>query len=186
MSTDRMPAIPSVDKTAVQQAACDAFQESRGTAVFGPFVPLLRSPELMLRLQKVGEYCRYHNSLGLMLSEFVILLVARRHSQAVEWAIHAPIAETAGVDQRIIEAIAEGQRPATMSRDQALIFDALCELWSHDGWSDATYRAVIWRFGEQGAIDLVATASYYALLANVMNVTKTAAPAGPTLPALRR
>jgi hypothetical protein len=86
----------------------------------------------------------------------------------------------------IIEAIAEGQRPATMSPDQALIFDALGEVWSHDGWSDATYRTVIWRFGEQGAIDLVATASYYALLANVMNVTKTAVPAGPTLPALRR
>ena len=68
-----------------------------------------------------------------------------------------------------------------MSGDEALIHDALVELWAHDGWSDPTYAAVKARFGEEALIDLVVTASYYALLANVMNVARTAAPAGPRL-----
>ncbi len=178
-----MPPLPTEQLSPAQDEASATFKASRGTAVFGPFVPLLRSPELMLRVQKVGEYCRFHNALGLKLSEFIILLVARRHNQPVEWAIHAPIAEASGVTAQTIAAIARGQRPATLDIDEALIFDALTELWTHDRWSDATYEAVRGQFGEQGLIDLVTTASYYALLANVMNVARTTSPPGPALPA---
>lgn len=184
MSTDRLPPIPPLSLTAEQAAASEAFRASRGTAVFGPFVPLLRSPEMMLRVQKLGEQCRYHNRLGLKLSEFIILMVARRQSQPVEWAIHAPIAEQAGVRAETILALAEGRRPGTMDADEALIHDALSEMWIHDQWSDATWGAVTGRFGADGAIDLVVTAGYYALLANVMNVARTAAPPGPQLPKL--
>ncbi len=109
--SDRLPPIPPADQTPAQREASAAFEASRGTPVFGPFAPLLRSPELMLRVQKVGEYCRYQNSLGLRLSEFIILLVARRHDQALEWAIHAPIAAKAGVPQAVIDQIAQGRRP---------------------------------------------------------------------------
>jgi 4-carboxymuconolactone decarboxylase len=183
--TDRLPSIPPAALTPEQTKASAAFKASRGVEVFGPFTPLLRSPELMLRVQKVGEYCRYENSLGLRLSEFIILLVARRHDQPLEWAIHAPIAARAGVPQPVIDMIAEGRRPDGMSAQEALIHDALTELWAHDAWSDATHTAVVAAFGEQGMIDLVVTASYYALLANVMNVARTAAPEGPVLPRLR-
>jgi 4-carboxymuconolactone decarboxylase len=180
-----MPPVSAADLTDAQRAASAAFQASRGVQVFGPFTPLLRSPELMLRVQKVGEYCRYENSLGLRLSEFIILLVARRHDQPLEWAIHAPIAAKAGVPQAVIDQIAEGRRPDGMSPEEALIHDALAEMWAHDAWCDATYGAVKVAFGEQGVIDLVVTASYYTLLANVMNVARTAAPEGPILPVLQ-
>lgn len=152
--------------------------------MFGPFVPLLRSPEMMLRVQKLGEQCRYHNRLELKLSEFIILMVARRHNQPVEWAIHAPIAEQAGVSPASIAALAEGRRPGAPDADEALVHDALSEMWAHDHWSDATWAAVTERFGEDGLIDMVVTASYYGLLANVMNVARTATPPGPALPKL--
>ncbi len=183
-SHDRLPPIPMENQSDAQVVAAETFKAQRGVAVFGPFVPLLRSPELMLRVQAVGDYCRYHNALGLKLSEFIILLVARRHNQPLEWAIHAPIAEKAGVSASVIEAVAQGRRPATLDADEALIHDALLELWAHDRWSDVTFKAVAGRFGEQGVIDLVTTASYYALLANVMNVARTQVPDGPVLPAL--
>lgn len=184
MTIDRLPPIDPADLTEDQIAAAEAFKSSRGTAVFGPFVPLLRSPETMLRVQRLGEQCRYHNSLGLRLSEFVILMVARRHGQPVEWAIHAPIAEKAGVAPGTIAALADGRRPTAMAADEALVHDALCEMWAHDNWSDATWEAIRQRFGEDGIIDLVVTAGYYALLANVMNVARTASPPGPRLPRL--
>jgi 4-carboxymuconolactone decarboxylase len=184
MTHDRLPPIPAADLTDAQIDASAAFTASRGTAVFGPFVPLLRSPEMMLRVQKLGEQCRYHNRLGLKLSEFIILMVARRHNQPVEWAIHAPIAEAAGVLGETIAGLAEGRRPGTLDADEALVHDALSEMWSHDQWSDATFAAVRNRFGEDGLVDLLVTAGYYALLANVMNVARTATPAGPELPKL--
>ncbi|MGL5136408.1 MAG: carboxymuconolactone decarboxylase family protein [Beijerinckiaceae bacterium] len=144
--------------------------------MFGPFIPLLRSPELMLRFQQVGIHCRYHSAIGLRLTEFTILMVARRHHQSVEWAIHAPIAEDAGVAPQTISALSSGRRPATMTEDETLVFDAINELWSHRGWSDPTYAAMTARFGETGVVDLIGTIGYYATIAMVMNVARTEAP----------
>ena len=41
-------------------------------AVYGPFVPLLRSPELMEYAQRMGEYLRYRCSLSGRLSELAL------------------------------------------------------------------------------------------------------------------
>jgi 4-carboxymuconolactone decarboxylase len=154
--------------------------------VFGPFVPLLRSPELMLRCQQVGIHCRYNSAMGLRLTEFAILMVARRWSQNVEWAIHAPIAADAGVGSETIAALLEGRRPDMMAEDEAVVFDAVCDLWDSGGWSDSTYAAMTSRFGEAGVIDLIGTVGYYALLAQVMNVARTDAPGGYVMPPLPR
>jgi 4-carboxymuconolactone decarboxylase len=182
--SDRMPPIAPQQMTPEQTEAAHAFALSRGKPVFGPFVPLLRSPELMLRLQSVGEHCRYHNAIGLRLSEFVILLVARRLNQSVEWAIHAPIAAEVGVSADTIRAVLEGRRPVEMSVDEALVYDAVHELWLSGGWSDITYGGVLARFGEPGVVDLVGTVGYYSTLAMVMNVARTEAPGGYQMPRL--
>jgi hypothetical protein len=57
--TDRMPPIPRERMTEAQRAAADELIAGPRKGVKGPFVPLLRSPELMARLQKVGEYLRF-------------------------------------------------------------------------------------------------------------------------------
>ena len=46
---DRMPRIPPDKMTDAQKKAAEAFAEGRGYAIRGPFVPLIRSPEVMLR-----------------------------------------------------------------------------------------------------------------------------------------
>jgi 4-carboxymuconolactone decarboxylase len=94
---DRMPPLADDAMTPAQKAAAEQFRALRGVDLDGPFVPLLRSPGLLQVLHQVGLHCRYNNALGLRLSEFIILNVARRYDQSVEWAIHAPIAEKAGV-----------------------------------------------------------------------------------------
>src|SRR5215468_372972 len=44
----------------------------------GPNAALLRSPELMQRNQKVGEYLRFGSSVPARLNEFAILITARQ------------------------------------------------------------------------------------------------------------
>ena len=56
---DRMPPIPADKLTPEQKKASDDFAAERKTPVFGPFVPLLRSPEVMLRAKAMGDYLRY-------------------------------------------------------------------------------------------------------------------------------
>ena len=46
---DRMPPIPDNRMTAEQKKAVDEFKAARNADISGPFVPLLRSPEVMNR-----------------------------------------------------------------------------------------------------------------------------------------
>ena len=174
---DRMPAIPDAQMTAEQKKVMDEIAAGPRGRIGGPFIPLMRSPELMNRIQKVGEYLRFQNTVGLRNSEFAVLIVARHFSQPVEWAIHRPIAEREGVLPATCDAIAEGRRPDGMNDDETLIYNVLEELHTNRSLSDVTYQQLLTRFGEKGVIDLVAHYGYYSLLAMTMNVARTAVPA---------
>lgn len=174
---DRMPPIPLNKMTPAQRKAAEAIINGPRGALYGPFIPLLRSPELMNTAQAMGEYLRYHSAIGERLSELVILIVARRWTQQVEWAIHEPIARQAGVAPNVVAAIAAGRRPSPMAADEELVYDFCGELIANQSVSDAMYARAVARFGEQGVIDLVGVVGYYTLLAMVMNTARTAPPA---------
>ena len=81
-----MPPIPAGRLTDAQKKAIEEFKAARSTGdISGPFVPLLRSPEVMSRARAMGDYLRFKSSLPPRLSEFVILLTARRWTQQYEW-----------------------------------------------------------------------------------------------------
>ena len=69
---DRLPPIPQEHLTPAQQRSLEEFAKIRGTAPFGPFIPLMRSPEVMVRVSALGDQLRYKSSLSPRLSEFII------------------------------------------------------------------------------------------------------------------
>src|SRR5580700_7090430 len=170
---DRMPPIPKDKMTDAQKKAADELVAGPRGVVAGPFVPLLRSPELMSRLQKTGEYLRFQNSIGQKLTEFVILMTARQWTQQYEYSAHAPLAIKAGVKPEIVTAIAEGRRPTAMATDEEVVYDFCSELRQNQSVTDATYARAISAFGEQGVIDMSALVGYYTTLAIIMNVART-------------
>ncbi|HQW37178.1 MAG TPA: carboxymuconolactone decarboxylase family protein [Usitatibacteraceae bacterium] len=178
MGPDRLPPLPDGSLSLAQQRAATELATGPRGAVFGPFVPLLRSPDLLSPLQKAGEYLRYKSAFPPRLSEFAILIVARRWNQQYEWHVHQPIAERSGVPAGHIRAVAEGRRPDDMAPDQAVVHDFLHELQSNLGVSDTTYGRAVELFGERGVIDLCGICGYYTTLAMVMNVARTALPDG--------
>jgi 4-carboxymuconolactone decarboxylase len=184
MAQDRMPPIPAEKQTAEQKKAAEAFKANRKQDVFGPFVPLFRSPEVMLRAMALGDYLRYRTVLPPKLNEFIILLTSRQWSQQYEWYVHHPIALKEGLSAEIAAAIADGRRPAGMSADEELVYDFCTELLKNQSVSDATYARSIARFGEQGTIDMVGVAAYYTFQSMVLNTARTPLPAGtaPGLP----
>jgi 4-carboxymuconolactone decarboxylase len=186
LAQDRMPEIPADKQTEAQKKASEDFLAARKVPVFGPFVPLLRSPQLMLAASNMGLYLRYNSVIPLKLSEFTILLTAREWSQQLEWQIHEPIALKAGLDPAVVQAVKEGRRPDAMGEDETLVYAFSTELHRNKAVSDVTYDRVVKRFGEQGAIDLAGINGYYTLLAMSLNMARTALPAGakPPLPDL--
>ena len=171
---DRMPPIPESQMTAAQQAAFEEFKRARQrTEITGPFVPLLRSPEMLSRARNVGDYVRFNSVLPPRLSEMVILMTARHWTQNYEWAAHAPIAEREGLSPDVIAAIADGRRPASMADDEAVLYDFCTELFHTQGVSDATYARMLSEFNEIGVIDTIGIMGYYSMLAMVMNTART-------------
>lgn len=177
---DRMPPIPLERMTPEQRRVAEAIIQGPRGGLYGPFIPLLRSPELMDAAQHMGAYLRYHSAIGDKLSELVILLVSRRWTQQVEWAIHEPIALQAGIAPEVVTALADGRRPPGMTEDEELVYDFSTELEATRSVSDETYRRAVARFGEQGVIDLVGVAGYYTLLAMILNTARTAVGTGET------
>lgn len=173
---DRMPPIPADRLTDAQKKAAEAFAEGRGYAIRGPFVPLIRSPEVMLRAKAMGDHLRFKSTLGPRLNEMVILITAREWSQQYEWQAHHPIALKEGLRREIADAIADGRRPAGMAEDEEAAYDMATEILRMKRVSDATYRRAVARFGEEGVIDLLGVTGYYTFLAIVMNATRTALP----------
>jgi 4-carboxymuconolactone decarboxylase len=164
----------------IQRAAADELVAGPRKGVKGPFIALLRSPELMARLQKVGEYLRFNSAVPPRLSEFATLVVSRAWTQQFEWFTHVPLALKAGTAQQTIDALREGRRPATMSDDEALVHDFITELHANRGVSETTYRAAVEKLGEQGVVDLVAIAGYFTLISMVLNVAHIPEEPGST------
>jgi 4-carboxymuconolactone decarboxylase len=178
---DRLPPIPADKMTDAQKQAAAQFKANRGQDVFGPFVPLLRSPEVMLRTMALGDYLRYKTVLGIQLNEFVILITARHFTQHYEWSVHYPVAAQAGLHADLAKAIAEGRRPLEMSPDQEIAYDFTTELLQNHSVSDPTYARAIARFGEQGTIEMVGVAGYYTYQSMVLNTARTPVTVPPAV-----
>jgi 4-carboxymuconolactone decarboxylase len=174
--SDRLPPIPPENWTDAQQRFAREIIEGPRGALISPFIPLLRSPELMSHAQRMGEYLRYRSALGLRLSELAILIVARHWSQDVEWAIHEPIARREGISAETVEAISLRRKPLNLPEDEAVVYEFCLQLNESKKVEDCTWNQAVHMFGEQGAVDLVGINGYYTLLAMVMNAAQTPPP----------
>lgn len=182
---DRMPPIAADKLTEAQKRAAETFAEGRGYQIRGPFVPLIRSPEVMLRAKAISDYLRFKNTLDQRLVEMLILITAREWTQQYVWNSHYPQALKAGLKREIADAIGDGRRPTGMAEDEETAYDLAVEILRLKRVSDASYGRAVDRFGEQGVIDLLGVVGYYNFLAIVMNTTRTALPANAK-EALRR
>ena len=181
-NVERMRPLDAAIMSAAQRAAAAELAAGPRGGVKGPFIALLRSPDLMQRLQKVGEYLRFGSSLAPRISEFVILAVSRQWTQQFEWAVHASLAMKAGVSADTVAALAQARRPATMAADEAVAYELYAELLATQGVSDASYRQALEHFGEQGVVEMLALIGYFITVSMIMNVAHTPAPPGDVPP----
>ena len=185
---DRLPPIPAEKMTPEQRKAAEEFRAARNADVSGPFMPLLRSPEVMNRARAMGDYLRFKSVFPPRLSEFAILITARQWTQNYEWDAHYQLALKGGLREDIARAVAEGRRPERMAEDEEILYNFCTELHQNKSVSDATYARMLKAFGEQGIIDAIGISGYYTLLAMALNTARTPVPGGrpPALAAFPR
>lgn len=144
----------------------------------GPFNVLLRSPEMGDLAQKLGEYARFRPAVPPKLRELAIIVTARHWTAQYEWYAHRRAAAQAGLAEGIITAIASRKRPTGMQADEEAVYNYSTELLENKHVSDATFKAVVDRFGEKGVVDITGVMGYYQLVSMLLNVDRYPLPSG--------
>jgi 4-carboxymuconolactone decarboxylase len=136
--------------------------------------------------QKLGAQLRFHTSIPNRLNEMAILMTARFWTSQYEWASHRRNALKAGLNPAVIDAIAAGKRPDSMKPDEEAIYNFSSELLNTRQVSDASFKGVVDKFGERGAVDLTGVMGYYCIVSMMLNIDRYPLPEGdkPELKAL--
>ena len=165
----RLTPVSDLKLNAEQQAILDKIAAARGGNLNGPFHAWIRNPEFADLAQALGKYCRYDSSLSLRQSELLIVVTAAFwHSQA-EWAIHAPIAESAGVCPRALEKIRTGITPNFRQDDERLLHIVAKTLLEQKQLPDDVYAEALAYFGEHYLVDIFGIVGYYSMVALTLN-----------------
>jgi 4-carboxymuconolactone decarboxylase len=180
-----MPRLAPLDLqklTPEQKKVADAIIAGPRGGLRGPFEPWLRSPVLADRAQKLGEYCRFHNSLPNDLSELAICLIGRHFKAQFEFYAHAALARKAGLSAEIIEAIRTRRTPPFAREEERIVYDFVTEYLATNRVARPNYERALKTFGEQGVVDLVGVCGYYMLVSMTLNVFEMPLPPGEPEP----
>ena len=177
-----MPPVPEDQLADTQRQAIERVVSGPRGELAGNWVPLLRSPALMTRLQLLGEYLRFESLLDDDLVELAVLVVARRWNNQFEWWFHHPIALEKGLPEQAVDDIGHDRRPSAGRREVLVLWDLLDELSRTGRVADSTYDAARALLGEPELVEAVGVMGYYTTLAMTMNLAQTPAPPGPRLP----
>lgn len=183
-AVERLPMPPTASLDEAQRTAAQALIDGPRKGVYGPFVPLLRSPVLLDRVAILGEYLRYRSVLDARIRELATCAAARHVSNQFEWVMHAPLAVKAGVSPEAMEALRQGARPRDLAPDEEDALNFAQELLVRHGVSDPTYQSALARWGERGVVELTTLLGYFAMVSWLMNVARTPAQSGATGPGI--
>ena len=178
----RLPGFDTSAATPQQRAVLEAILSGPRGNLDGPFLGWIHSPELAAHAQELGAFCRYRTGLPLKLSELAILVTAVHWRSQAEWFIHHPIALEAGLDPLLAEQLRSGAAPDFIDADERLVWRFATELYDTRRVSDATYDAMVRRFGLEVVVNCSALLGYYALVAITLNVFNMRADGQQQLP----
>ena len=175
---ERLPLPPMAEMNDAQRTAAQALIDGPRKAVYGPFVPLMRTPALLDPVAALGEALRFGGSLDPRVRELVTAAAAAHVGNQFEWVMHQPLAVAAGVSADALEAIRLGRRPTGLAADEQVAIDVATELMQRHSVSQPTWAQACATFGEPGVVELTTLVGYFVMVSWVMNAAHT--PSRPT------
>jgi 4-carboxymuconolactone decarboxylase len=184
LQSPRLQKLEENNLTADQRALAQSIASGpRGQfKMSGPFAIYLHSPTFGELAQKLGGHLRFKTRVPPRLSEFAILCTAQHWKAQYEWAMHAPMAEKAGVKPETIRDIQAGRAPKKAPRDEMALYAFIKELYSSRRVGAANYNRVKKLLGDAGVVDLVGILGYYAMVSMTLNTFKAPLPQGMKAP----
>lgn len=180
----RLDPIPADKLTPEQERIRQMISKQRQAPVRGPFAILLRAPEIAEPFANFVDLSLDETKarIPLRLKELVIITVARVYSSDYEWFIHAPRAESFGIDPAVVDDIRHHREPKFERDDEKIVYDVAKELAETRRLSDATYKRAFEHFGEEAMVELATLVGFYHTVSIVLNTFEVEAPEGDPHP----
>lgn len=178
----RIPDLPPEALSDAQRAVREEIVSGPHGHIVGPYPAWLQSPELARRARGLSEFIRFQSSLPKRLLEIAILVTGRHWSAEFEFFAHARLARAAGVEESIVQAIAERRRPELADARDAAVYDVCSDLFETHRLADATYARAVEALGLPAVVELVATIGYYSMVSLTLNAFQVGLPPGEASP----
>lgn len=175
---ERLPLPASDAMTARQRDVAEGLIKGPRQGIYGPFIPLMRQPDLLERVAQLGEALRFGGQLPADIRELVICLVASQVGNQFEWVMHVPLAVAAGIPATALEAVRNKRAPEGLNEAQQAACDFCVDLLSRHEVGDPVYQRAVASLGEDAVVELSTLIGYFAMVSWVMNVART--PSRPT------
>lgn len=133
---------------------------------------------------RFGTSILTEQTLSAKLRELAILRVARLSRAEYEWVQHVPIALDVGATQTQVDALeADNLAASCFDTEERAVLEYTTDMVKNVGTSDASHAAVAAFLSEREIIELVIAASFYMLVARVMECSQIDLdpPVGPSI-----
>jgi 4-carboxymuconolactone decarboxylase len=177
--------LPPLDRAGLSPEGQRVYDVIRGDApaipLSGPAPISMYSPGVAEPMHRLNQYLR-KTVVGPRHFELAALTTAREFDQAYEWTGHEPAGRRAGLEPAVIDVV-KFKRPTTglQEKDATVIELGRALLREHKVSPELWGRAVA-LFGQQGAVEIVATVGDYALAAVMLTAADQQLP--PERPSL--
>jgi 4-carboxymuconolactone decarboxylase len=173
----RYPALTLDEMTPRQREVFKRIDEDRALGVCGPYVALMYSPEVAVRVQALGEHLRVGMRVPERLRVLAMLVSAgRRPSVELKSYIYLAEVRRSGLGDEKIAALIAGRRPAEMADDEDMVYEYCFELLDTGRVRNTTYERVANHFNREICMELVVICGFTNYLAMVINITKSPFP----------
>lgn len=177
----RLPLLPTTELSADQRPLYDDMRKGI-EANFKGFIAMNESGQLIgpwnlwLRFPKFGgpvwelvKALSTAPTLPRPVREVAILVTGAHFRSAYEIYAHVLVAELRQISDEKIATIIAGQRPADLTREEAVAYDVASALVSGGVLPALTYRQAVDAFGEQGAAEFIYLVGLYCLVSITLN-----------------
>ncbi len=141
----------------------------RDGALIGPFNGWLHFPQFGSPAWALNKALWEHGVLPGGIHQLVILVTAAKFGARYEISGHEYFARRAGLSDDKIATVAAGERPADLSDDERVSYDMAAALNRGGVLPETTYQAVVQRFEEQGAAEIVFLVGCFSMVAVTLN-----------------
>ena len=193
INMDSLARLPQVSRQGLDIIGREAFDTyvSPGTGyetgLRGPIGMWMHSPVLAEAMFDVRQRVRYETEKDQRLTELIIISTAREINNQYEYSAHEPLAQSAGLEQGIID-IVRFRRPLQnlpptdgFGEIEHTLIQFTRELISEEKVSSQTFAKAIELFGNQGVMDITGLIGYYNFVAMTLKAFDVQRPAGSEL-----